>query len=112
MKTLFAIGAVLLFASAVEAQDRQFPPYRSPNQKQADYQRSQSVQRQLPRQVTSRQVFVQRPSYFDCYDPYRSRYGYDLYRSRNLGYYRPLYPVYYPPVYRTWPITPYPFRIP
>ncbi len=105
-KTLLAICVVLAGAGTAAAQDSKYPLYRSPNQKQADYQAAQAARNDVPQRVIVRQ-----PIYLnDCY-PYRYR-GYRPYYGYRPAY--PYYPTYrvYPPVYRTWPVTPYPFRIP
>lgn len=90
-----------------QEKDSRFPLYRSPNQKQADYLRSQATRRYIAPTVTIRQ-----PGW------YGYGYGYGYGYPSIYGYYgrygRPRYPVYpvYPPVFRPWPVTPYPFRIP
>jgi hypothetical protein len=65
MKKLLAICIVLGCATA-QAQDAKYPTYRSPNQKQADYQRAQAARTYRPPTAT-----VIWSPYYNCYDPYR-----------------------------------------
>lgn len=112
LAAMFAIAGGLLdgnsFAQGQETEQR-FPPYRSPNQKQADYARSQAQQQYVPPTFT-----IPQPRYYGrrYFDPYGIPYRYGLPYGYYDGFYPPLYPTYYPPVYRAWPVTPYPFRVP
>lgn len=121
MRHLLAACMLVLCATAANAQKPTYPLNRSPMQKQADYIRSQNPTRVVPKKTrgTTNIYFHGNPyrdhhhhhhygrygRYRNSYPPYYGNRGYYGYG----GYYGP---VIYPPVIRTWPITPYPFRIP
>lgn len=113
MRTILAICMLIGCATIARGQEKEsrFPLYRSPNQKQADYLRSQAGRRYIAPTVTIRQPGWYGYGYGYGYRPTYGYYG----RYGRYGWYgRPRYPVYpvYPPIVRPWPVTPYPFRIP
>ncbi len=113
MRPFIAICTLMFLVAAAEAQKPTYPLNRSPNQKQADYIRSQNPQRVVPNRPRSTNIFVY-PNYNRR--PYSDPYYYNRYGRRPYygPYYRPYYGPVYPitPVIRPWPISPYPFRLP
>ena len=111
MRTALAVCLLIGCATIAQGQEESspYPLYRSPNQKQADYLRSQAARRYVAPTVTIRQPGYYGYGYGVPYDyRYGSPYGY-YGRYRRARY--PIYPIY-PPRIQTWPVTPYPFRIP
>ncbi len=92
MKKLLAIAFVLTFAVTASAQNQRpgskYPLYRSPDQKQADFQAAQQRQRYVAPTITIPQRYY--------WDPY---YGYG-YPYGRYPYYRPNY---YPGTYSYYP---------